>query len=238
VSRLGNSRRRSPAYRFGAVVFVIFLAAGFAVWGPLVRAEDVRITGGEPDEQLEAIASSLQGKPMLLLSEERIAADVAAIPWVAKAEVSRNFISRRVEIRVSRRIPVAWASIGGNALLLDVEGAAFSVTPSASPGLLEVTGEIEPLALGSRSERVAALVEAASALGRWSKESFISASWSERSGVTLRLASGSQVRVGTATDLEAKGRALRAMQEKASAEGIRVRTYTVVAPAAPALEPV
>lgn len=213
------------------------IAALFAIaaLGPVGRVRGVEVRGVELNADLAFLEEELVGKPLLLVSERRVADDVRQIPWVAEAETRRDFVARRVVVIVTRRSAAAVVRLSSGYLLYDAQGHAFTVTDSRPPAVLEVTGEIGPGVVGSGSREVADLVAAGSVIGRWSLDEVASARWSNDSGIELVLASGSYVRVGDVQDLDSKGRALRAMQERARAEGWRVRTYTVVAPGAPAL---
>lgn len=235
----GGSSRAEPGSkkRMRAVLGVsgIAVVAAIVAFGPVGRVRGVEVRGVEPSTDLAFLDEELVGKPLLLVSERQVADEVRRIPWVAEAETRRDFVARRVVVLVTRRSAAAAVRLSSGYLLYDAQGHAFAVTDSRPPAVLEVTGEIGPSVVGSGSREVADLVAAGSVLGRWSLEEVVSARWSDESGIELVLASGSYVRVGDVQDLDSKGRALRAMQERAKAEGWRVRTYTVVAPGAPAL---
>lgn len=234
--RRGLLRRRRT--RRGTAILLAAVVAGAAVLSisPAAGITSVEVRGadGVPVPQLEA-ATDLVGESIVWVDVARIEDRIEKVAWIERAKVTKDFLARRLDIEIVRRRAAGYVQSPQGLVLLDRAGVAFEVTHSPPPGALELTGDIAPAGLGSASEDASRVIFCSESLRRWTRDPFGAGGIS--SGVVYLVTSGgSVVRVGDTSDLEAKGRALRAMQERAAAEGWVVRVYTVVAPSAPALE--
>jgi hypothetical protein len=234
--RRGLVRKRRSKLLPLLIFLVLVIAAGILTLTPVAAVEAVNIQGaeGRSDPRLEA-ATDLVGDSIVWVDTGRIERRLEEIAWVERATVTKDFIAKTVNVEVVQRSPAGFIRSHGGVLLIDRAGVAFEISQSAPPGSIELSGEIGPGILGSKSEQAATVIYCAESLERWSKDPF-SRGAVESGVISLLTSSGAVVRVGDDSDLDEKGRALRAMQERAVAEGWRVRQYNVVAPSAPALE--
>ncbi len=227
----GAGRRRAA----GWLVLGAALAAAVVSFSPLAGVEAVEVEGapGREDPRVGS-ATDLVGESIVWVDADKLERELEQVPWVEQATVKKDLPARKLRVSLVRRTPAGFIRGESGAVLVDAAGIAFEVTSSIPPGTLELTGEIGPVGLGSASDEVVAVVSCARGLARWSREPFVSGGIA-RGVVFLVSEGGAVVRVGDTSDLEAKGRALRAMQERAEAEKWTVAEYTVVAPQAPAL---
>ncbi len=194
---------------------------------------EIQGAAGREDPRV-ASATDLVGGSIVWVNADKVERKLEEVPWVEQATVTKDLLARKVRVSLVQRTPAGFLRGESGAVLVDAAGVAFEVTSSLPPGTLELTGEIGPVELGGISGEAVAVLSSARALAGWSREAFVSGGVA-RGVVFLVTEGGVVVRVGDTSDLEAKGRALRAMQERAEAEGWVVAEYTVVSPQAPAL---
>ncbi|MER3522193.1 MAG: hypothetical protein C4317_08525 [Acidimicrobiia bacterium] len=230
------SRKRRFRLTYVICSSLAVLAVIGVTFSPLARIADVEVKGaeGKVDPELDRV-HDLVGSSILWTDSGKLAQRIEKIAWVERVAVRKNYFRRSLTVEVFRRSPGGFVRTPRGITLFDVRGVPFEITDLPPPGILELTGEISTVSLGEASVDAFQVMWCAGVLGRWSKEAFTLGG--ARGGILfLVTAVGSEVRVGDTSDLEEKGRALRAMQERAGAEGWRVKTYNVVAPRAPALE--
>lgn len=229
---------RRPPFRARLATFVVVAVAALGVLSlsPLaeVQAVEVRGAGGRSDPQLEAV-TDLVGDSIVWVDAGSVERGLQQIAWVERARVTKDFVGRILNVELVQRSAAAYLRSPEGVVLLDAAGVAYEVTSTPPPGVLELTGQVGPARIGSVFEEASRVIFCAELLGRWTKEPFVGGGVSA-GAVFLVTKGGSEVRVGDASDLNEKGRALRAMQERVAAEGWRVRRYNVVAATAPALE--
>lgn len=136
VAAAGARRRRRIAL---SVLAVVLLAAGAAAvsYSPLFAVDEVRVVGvaGERAETAEALAAVRPGERLLSVDLDRVAADVAVLPWVQDVSVSRVPPST-VQVAVVPREPVAVVALPGASWLVDAEG--YVVGGGTSPDLVVI----------------------------------------------------------------------------------------------------
>jgi cell division protein FtsQ len=189
------------------------VAAWALLTSSLFALDNVDITGASRAslDQIVAYADLPAGAPLLVADMARSEARIEAVPWVANAEITRDW-PQSWTIAITERVPVAAAAgPDGSWLLVDVHGRVTEqlVGVAAPAGLLQVT--LDPMAgapgatilagqrdavavLSSLPPRLAAIVVAAS-VGPTGQVV-----------MTLDAADGDDltVRMGTATDFAAK----------------------------------
>ncbi len=235
-ARLSRLRRPKSRRRIAVLVVLFVAALGVLSVSPVARIRSVEIRGLQAGSEPQLHPTlDLVGESIFWVDAGGVEEQLAKIPWVQRAGVRKNFLKRTLEVDLVRRSVAAFVRGSQGVVLVDVSGMAYEVTSTIPSGVLEITGEIGPVSIGTMSREISTVIFCAESLSRWSKEPFRSGGVS--SGIVfLVTVGGSAVRVGDTSDLDAKGRALRAMQERAAAEGWKVSQYNVVAPKAPALE--
>lgn len=115
------------------VGLVAVLLVGWLLWGTsLFGVGQIRVTGAEivTAEQVREAAAVPVRTPLLRVRTGEVAARVATLPPVAAAEVRREWPDTLV-VRVREREPVAVVPAGEQFWLLDAEGVAFHLVPTA-----------------------------------------------------------------------------------------------------------
>jgi cell division protein FtsQ len=231
--------RSSAGRAFAAVLAVATVAA--LLWSgsrsSLFDVDHIEVAGAflvSPAEAAEA-AEPLARIPLAEVDTAAAARRVQALPFVRSARVERVF-PNRVRIRVTERMPAAFATRAGAFALLDGTGRVLADRPDRPADLPEVTGagEIPPPGQWLRPARPALAVYLAltEPLRRQ-----VSAAGVDGGSVTLRV-DGRDVRFGPPEQLEAKVAALSALlghlgDRPVIAVDVRVPSAPVVLPAAP-----
>jgi cell division septal protein FtsQ len=99
-------------------------------WSSLFTVTSVEITGATA--QLNPGVS--KGEKLARIEPRAIAAKFETLDWVADAQVSRNWISGKVTIEITERVPVAIF----NNTVIDSNGNSFTLRGAPSPGLVQV----------------------------------------------------------------------------------------------------
>jgi cell division protein FtsQ len=231
--RVAEDRARSNLGRLVRLLLVVAVLGGL-VWfaqSPFLSVDEIVVEGADRVDVAAALARSdvVPGRPMLLVdvagAEERLAAD----PWVAAAEVGRDWPTRIVAV-VEERVPFAalrlaegWWVVSDDATLLEpIEGpgdlpvAEFpDSVRSAVDEDLDVEGAVAYLAALPVDVQADARVFATA------------------EGLEATVA-GFTVRLGRPFDMEEKAAVTAAILEQEVEEGAII---TVVAPASPAVLP-
>lgn len=132
-------RALRPAVVVAAVVTVVVGFGWTALGSGMFAVQRVTVDGTSrlsPDDVLRAADVPL-GRSLFLLDTTAVRRRVARLPQVAHVTVTASW-PHRVVIRVEERRPVAVVNTPDGDVLVDATGVAFSVVPSAPPGLLQV----------------------------------------------------------------------------------------------------
>ena len=207
---------RSQRWRWpllGLALLALVAAAGWAVFvSPLLAVRQVDVTGAATSEVARLSVEKVRAQvdvsadtPLARVDLEGIVGAVEELPSVASATAARDWPSS-VTVTVVERRPVAAIEAHGAWRALDAGGVIFGAYRRLPGGLPQVSAsQAEP------SERDAALAEAAAvvtALEPAIAARVSSVEASSRDDVVLRLASGEQVRWGSAEDSAVKARVL------------------------------
>lgn len=125
--------------RFLAIL-TIFMLAGLAYlfgWSNVFTAKTFSFTGAptKSSEQLVRNLANLNlGERLARIEVRKVAARIESLPWIANAEISRNWISGKVSIAIVPRLPIATF----NGQLIDVEGKRFELPGGYSAKLPSV----------------------------------------------------------------------------------------------------
>lgn len=229
AARVRSRRRR----RWASAVAAVLVLAGL-VWlvlfSPYLVVRRVQITGTDrvPEASVHRLVDAELGRPMVLLDPGRISSQVAAVPLVRSAEVTRRWPTT-VVVAVHERVPVAVvpAGEGGSGYRLvdrdGVEVESMARRPAGLPFLeVDVAGggpATLAAALDVQAGLPAELVSQVRTIGATSPD-----------GVWFTLSNGAKVVWGDSGDGDAKldvfGDLVGAVPDAA--------VYDVSAPTAPA----
>jgi cell division protein FtsQ len=208
---LGRRRLRVIAVVAGAVCVV---GTAFLVLNsPLFDVDAVRVEGAQHVAADDVRRASGIGRRDALLFADTAAAArrVEELPWVADATVRRDWPGT-IRIRVVEHAPAVFVRDGDLVVLVAANGRAIARAAHAPPGLVEVRGVRAAPANGellSPPEAAGIMGELPPALAQRVAAIDVSAA-----DVALVLARGGAVRLGSATDLAAKGAAALAVLER------------------------
>ncbi|CAB4779552.1 unannotated protein [freshwater metagenome] len=100
-------------------------------WSSLLTVQDVKVFGA-PNEKsaiaLKVQSSIVSGQKLARLEPRVITQKLQKIDWIENVKVSRNWINRKVEIRITARLPIA--SLGSR--FIDINGKIFSLESAPS----------------------------------------------------------------------------------------------------------
>lgn len=233
-----RSRRRRLLIGSTALVAVIALVWA-TFWSPLLNVRDVTVRGVEhlaAEDVVEATSLVGSGRNLLLLSTEEIAERVERLPWVKEADVDRMLPSS-VRVSITERKPALVLSLGAARWTLDRSGHVLD-SGEVRPGLpvlagVEV-GEVEPGVRLMTPESLAALKVFRALQGPLRKKiAGIFAPTTER--ITVSLADGTVIRIGSAEKLKAKSKVLKALLARLAQRGITTAYVDVRVPTNPAI---
>lgn len=181
------------------------------VQSPLLAVRHVKITGAAhvTVAEVQSAAHVGHGAALVTLDRGTVARRVEALPWVARASVTKH-LPGTVRITIVERAPAAWvrtrtgAPQGADIALVDATGRVLGVVASAPTGLPELTGIGPVPEPGARVGRT--LLDVRAGLGP-ELGPFVTAIGLSPGGVSLRLATGAaagEIRLGRPDDLRAK----------------------------------
>jgi cell division protein FtsQ len=195
-----------------ALLAVLLLTAGtWTVAGsPLADVDRVRVVGAEhtPAAEVARATAVRRGTPMVKVDEGRAARRVEGLPWVATAEVDREWPST-VVVTVTERTPTAVTRThAGEWALVDAAGRVLGVVAEAPPGLAVLEGLPPAAEPGATLDGGAAPLTVVAALTPELRARVRAVVTVAGEQVELRLTPRGTVRLGRPTDLAAKLRAL------------------------------
>ncbi|MGH2688396.1 MAG: cell division protein FtsQ/DivIB [Actinomycetota bacterium] len=222
---------------------------GVAVWdSPVLDLRTVEVGGNTRVEARDVVvASRLSDDDHLLrISTAGVASSVRESPWVSDARVER-ILPSTVRITVVERSPASVVPVGTASWFVDREGVVLEQVPA---------GTTAPSFEGDRLPVVADLpVEAVLPGERLAPPQYrqaltvlhsLPAAVRERvtvvraptpDGFTLELSDGPEILFGSAEALRDKVFAVRALMEKAAADGLDLASIDVRVPTRPAARP-
>jgi cell division septal protein FtsQ len=110
-------------------IFIILLTAGLAYllgWSNVLTIEEISYSGA-PTKSSEALVKNLTnlevGQRLARIETRKIAARLQTLPWIESADLSRNWISGKIKIEVTSRLPIATF----NGQLMDASGKRFEL---------------------------------------------------------------------------------------------------------------
>ena len=229
--------RRRLRWVLAAVGVVLLVAVGIAVLHtPWFSVRGITVEGSHPHTTTAAIvaAAGLRGHPPLLsVDPGATAARVESLPFVASAEIRREWPDH-VLITVKERTPVVqMAGPGPHWSILDGEGRTLEGGAAPTPGVAVLVvhapwGPVPPAAVGGSLPSVAAPgLAVARTLPPAFAAQVVSVTVAPDRTVSLALDSGIVVQIGTATELPAKYEDVAAIIAHASLRGATAIDVTV-----------
>jgi cell division protein FtsQ len=223
-----------PRHRRTRPVVAIAVAVTIAVGGLVSRSSvfavgRVTVLGASHLSASKVIKESgVKGRNVLWLDTGVVERELERDPWISRAVVSRSLPSS-VAITIVERVPVAaiqgsdgYTVVAADATVLGIQRTAGRlpvIRPGAIPGQVRGTYGGPTRVLAALSSTVRGQVA--------------SVSQDARGDVAMQLRSGTEVRFGPATDVQAKADALSAVLAYAAAQKTRVASIDVRFPAAP-----
>ena len=109
--------------------FIILLTAGLAYllgWSNVLTIKEISYLGA-PTKSSEALVRNLTdlevGQRLARIETRKISARLQTLPWIESADLSRNWISGKIQIEVMPRLPIATF----NGQLMDASGKRFEL---------------------------------------------------------------------------------------------------------------
>lgn len=110
-------------------VFAILLTAGLAYllgWSNVLTIKEISYTGA-PTKNSEATIKNLVnlevGERLARIEMRKIAGRIQTLPWIDNADLSRNWISGKIVVAITPRVPIATF----NGQLMDAKGKRFEL---------------------------------------------------------------------------------------------------------------
>ena len=235
----GQVRRRRR--QLAGAVAVILLAVGVAklVNSPLFSLTSVTVRGTTALTPVQVVAASgvHPGDPYLAIDPGAIRRRVETLPWVARAEVRRDYPSS-LRITVVERRPTATIAVRGRWWQVAADGTVLDARASRPAGVpfvarVPVPGGLRP---GTRLPAGGPFANALTALGRLRPELARLVTGVEARSVDsleFQLRGGSRVLYGLAEAQPAKDAAALLLLGKLSQQGRKVVRIDVRNPSAP-----
>ncbi|MFZ0626193.1 MAG: FtsQ-type POTRA domain-containing protein [Acidimicrobiia bacterium] len=219
------------------IKFMVLLAiVGVIAWAllsPMLSVHEVRTAGIVSSAAQRTLVDEglLPGTPMVFVRPGKVEAALEMDPWVRDASVELDW-PNRVVVKVEERVPLAWVEVEGGWERTAVDGVALYSTsvPDAEYPHIQVGGDAESdpdvarLVLGSLEFVDSLPPELASA-------AVVTLAGNGELWATV---GGYDVRLGRATEMEAKALSLAALLHEEIPQG---SVLTMIAPAHPAVTP-
>jgi cell division protein FtsQ len=220
-------RRRRPVV---AVAVVAALAAGGLVSKSSMFAVGRVTVRGASNLAASTIIreSGVKGRNALWLDTGAVERVLERDPWISRAVVSRSLPSS-VSITIDERVPVAAIVGPAGYTVVAADGTVLGTQRTAARLPVISPGTIASRVQGTYGGPTRVLA----ALSSIVRGQVASVSQDANGDVAMRLRSGTEVRFGPATDVQAKADALSAVLAYAAAQKARVASIDVRFPAAP-----
>jgi cell division protein FtsQ len=201
--RRDQGKRRLKRLTVALVAVAALVAAIVATQTPLLDVDRVRLdgVGHTTDADVRRVAGISPGDTMVGVDVAQAAARIEHLPWIREARVTRRWPGT-VEIHVTEREPLAVVDVAaGRMALVDEDGRVLEITRQPPAGLPEVTGVGGRIAEGDELGRD---TRDALAILRALRDRLPGVVASVSAGLDAVLASGGEIRFGSAGDLDDK----------------------------------
>lgn len=236
---IGQSRRLS----IGGVAIIATVLLGLTGWVVINSAffdvRQVRIEGTRhlSEDEVRRLSGIELGDNLVRLETEEVVTLLEQHPWILEAEIARDLPSTAV-VRVLERRPIGWVegANGDGVAIVARDGTVLSVGERVPEKLPALGSSDDLLAVGATLGDIGPPLGIASTMSPFVLRAVTSISVAG-SEIFVEIRGGATARYGTATDLDAKNRALDGMLRWADEEGVAPATIDVRAPGAPSLDP-
>jgi len=204
-----EGRRRLKRLLGLVAVAAVALAAVIVLRSPVLDVDEVTVTGAErlDAEQLREVAGIGIGRPILLADLDGAADALAALPWVAEVEVTRD-LPGTVSVAIRERRPAAVVAGDGRAVVVDRDGRVLDDAGAVTGPHVEVVAATAPPAPGGAiAPELRTAVDLAGRL-RTNPAGAVARVRTEPA-LALELVEGGVVELGDERDLDAKVEAFR-----------------------------
>jgi cell division protein FtsQ len=124
-------KRRRRVLVVGSVLLAVAALVGLFM-SPLLEVKRVEIKGAQHTSLNSVLAISglnERGHPMISVDRFALAHRVERLPWVARAEVTRQW-PNSVHVLVVERVPVGVVGVPGGVALIDAKGRVLATAPT------------------------------------------------------------------------------------------------------------
>lgn len=117
------------------LALLLIAAAAFLFgWSDVLTVNSISITGVNAAEE-KLVASRMQnrpevakiGIPLARIDKRVVSSRISELQWIRSVKVNRNWITKEIQIGVTRRVPIAVIMNSGGRTFLDSELQIFSV---------------------------------------------------------------------------------------------------------------
>lgn len=124
----------------GSVVAVVAIVCGLIFFAPWFAVKNIDVRGAERAsvEEIQQATGVREGEQLASVNATGAARDVATLPWVKKATVSKKWPST-LSVEVTEQQAVAFVNAADGPTLINVEGKPF-VVDQPPLGTVEITG--------------------------------------------------------------------------------------------------
>lgn len=206
-----QGRRRLRWVLAIVVLGILGAAALLLTHSALLDVDRVRVTPTQhvSAAQVRLVSGVKEGDPILFVDLGAVAGRVERLPWVDRAHVRRR-LTGELDIRVTERIPAAWARRAADQVaLVDERGRVLADVPEAPSDLPELGAVMTLPPPGGRIDPRAA----AGVIGKLPTElrNRVARVVADGGAATLALRDGPEVRFGSPDQVPAKARAVLAV---------------------------
>ena len=215
------SKRVKQEISIGALVLVISTGAYLLGWTNLLTVREISVIGSPNTtitNQILNLAGVTKGEKLARIEPRSITTKLEStgFNWIKSIKISRNWISRSVNIELTTRNPVA--RLNGTSEYLDSEGIRFSLPPefTASKGKNELVSKLVSISASTPINQKAAVAFFSTLPSDFKAElSGLSASSSANFQVSIKSSSsrGKELRInwGSASDTALKVKIYKAL---------------------------
>lgn len=200
----GRRRLRRLTVLLAATVVAALCIA--ATRSPLLDVDHVRIDGAHrtPADVIRAAARVRTGEPLVDVDPGAVRRRVAALPWVDRVDVRRQWPGT-VRVDVVERRAAAVVAVGDRSFLVDATGRLLEPVADAPASLVRIAGVDAPSGSPAGASLPASAAPALTVLRalRPPLAGQVGAVAVTPAGVDLELRDGGVVRLGTPSDVEA-----------------------------------
>ena len=234
-----QGRRRLRILCVVAAVIGVLAVPAVVLMSPLLAVRVVHVEGLPPDLTDDVVRRThhLVGSPIVFASASAVHDELLTDPRLDAVSVRREF-PHTIRIIAARRVPAAVARVEGGYAVVAHDGVVLAISHIPPPDLPGLRAAGLPVQPGLRAESLVDALAAHGALPATVAERVIALEVTADHALILHLDGGVTVAFGDPSDRpERKGQVLESLMTRAVVNGWTVKSYSVVAPDAPAVVP-